>query len=85
MKFFNTDDDVEGDLDTILLNPVVSTIRKWRTFKQLRWLQLLNRLVDLDEIYNGGDDIEYNLDSVIFNVIFSIIPKWLTFKLLRWL
>jgi hypothetical protein len=26
-------DDIEDDLDSILLNPVASTIPKWRTFK----------------------------------------------------
>jgi hypothetical protein len=51
------DDDIEDDLDSILLNPVASTISKWRTFKILRWAQLLNRLVDLDEIFCGGDGI----------------------------
>jgi hypothetical protein len=54
-------DGIEYYLDHILLNPVVSTIPKWRTFKLLRWAQLLNRLVDLDEILYGGDDIEYCL------------------------
>jgi hypothetical protein len=44
------DDDIEDDLDSMLLNPVTSTISKWRTFKFLRWAQLLNRLLDLDEI-----------------------------------
>jgi hypothetical protein len=55
------DDDIEGDLDSILLNPVASTITKWRTFKLLRWAQLLDRLVGLNEILYGGDDIEYYL------------------------
>jgi hypothetical protein len=45
--------------DYILFNPVASTIPKWRTFKLLTWVQLLNRLVDLDEILYGGDGIEY--------------------------
>jgi hypothetical protein len=36
------DDDIEGDLDSIPLNPVASTIPKWRTFKLLWWVQLLN-------------------------------------------
>jgi hypothetical protein len=35
-------DDIEDDLVSILLNPVASTISKWRTFKVLRWAQLLN-------------------------------------------
>jgi hypothetical protein len=54
-------DDVEDDIDSILLNLVASTIPKWRTFKHLRWVQLLNQLVDLDEILYGGDGIEYCL------------------------
>jgi hypothetical protein len=52
------DDDIEDDLDYILFNPVVSAIPKWRTFKLLRWVQLLNRLVDLDDILYGGDGTE---------------------------
>jgi hypothetical protein len=51
-------DDIEYDLDSILFITVSSTIPKWRTFKLLKWVQLLNRLVDLDEILCGGDDIE---------------------------
>jgi hypothetical protein len=53
--------DVEDDIDSILLNLVASTIPKLRTFKLLRWAQLLNQLVDLDEILYGGDGIEYCL------------------------
>jgi hypothetical protein len=33
-------DDIEGDLDSILLNLVASTIPKWRTFNPLWWAQL---------------------------------------------
>jgi hypothetical protein len=54
-------DGIKDDLDSILLNPVALTISKWRTFKLLRWAQLLNRLVDLDEILCGGYGIEYCL------------------------
>jgi hypothetical protein len=46
-------DDIEDDLDSILLNSVASTVQKWRTFKLLRWVQLLNRLVYLDGISRG--------------------------------
>jgi hypothetical protein len=53
-------DGIEDNLDSILLNPVASTIRYW-TFKLQMWVQLLNRLVNLDEILCGGDDIEYCL------------------------
>jgi hypothetical protein len=42
-------DDIEDDLDCIIFNAAASTIPKWRTFKLLRWVQLLNLLVDLDE------------------------------------
>jgi hypothetical protein len=41
-------DGIEDDSDTILLNPVASTIPKWRTFKLLQWVQLLNCLVDFN-------------------------------------
>jgi hypothetical protein len=33
-----------------VFNPVAPTIPKWRAFKLLRWVQLLNRLVDLGEM-----------------------------------
>jgi hypothetical protein len=54
-------DDIESDLDSILLNPVALTIPKWWTFKLLRWVHLLNRLTDSDEILYVGDGIEYCL------------------------
>jgi hypothetical protein len=53
-------EDVEDDIDYILLNIVASNIPKWWTFN-LRWAQLLNRLMDLNEISYGGDGIEYCL------------------------
>jgi hypothetical protein len=53
-------------------------------FKFLRWAQLFNRLVDLDEILCSGDGVEYYLDFTLCNPIASTIPKWRTFKLLRW-
>lgn len=34
---------IEGDHEAILLNIVASTIQKWRTFKLLRWLQILQQ------------------------------------------
>jgi hypothetical protein len=55
-------DDIECDLDSILLNPVASNISKWRTFKLLRRVYLLNQLVDLDEILNFGNGIKGYLD-----------------------
>jgi hypothetical protein len=41
-EIFYGDDDIEGDLDFILPNPVASTIPKWRTFNLLWCVQLLN-------------------------------------------
>jgi hypothetical protein len=55
------DDDIEDDLDFMLFNPVASTISKWRTFKILRIVHLLNRLVDLDEILYCGNGIKGDL------------------------
>jgi hypothetical protein len=48
-------DDIEDDLNSFLFNAVASTVPKWWTFKLLRWVQLLNRSVDLDEILCGGE------------------------------
>jgi hypothetical protein len=50
-------DDIKGDLDSVLFNVVASTIPKWPAFNLLRWVQLLNRLVNLDEMLCGGDGI----------------------------
>jgi hypothetical protein len=36
-------DNIEDDLDYMLFNPVASTVSKWRRFKLLRRLHLLNR------------------------------------------
>jgi hypothetical protein len=47
------DDDIEGGLDFIALNPVASTTSKWRTYELLRWTQILNRWMVLDEIFMG--------------------------------
>jgi hypothetical protein len=57
-------DVIEDYLESILFNTVTSTIPKWWTFKLLRWVQLLNRLVDLGEILYGDDSIEYRLHSL---------------------
>jgi hypothetical protein len=73
--------DVENDRDSILFNSVASIISKWRTFKLLRWVQLLNRLVDLDETLCGSDDIEDGLDFILFSTVVSTVRKWRTFKL----
>jgi hypothetical protein len=56
------DDDIEDDLDSMLLNPVASTISKWRTFKCLRRMNLLNRFVDLDEMLYCGNGIKGDFD-----------------------
>jgi hypothetical protein len=58
---YRDDDDIEEYLHSILFNAVASTIPKWRTLKLLRWVQLLNRLADLDKILYGGDGTEYCL------------------------
>jgi hypothetical protein len=57
-EIFLGGDNVEYYLDFLLFNPVAPTAPKLRTFKLLRWVQLLNRLVDLDEMLYGGDDIK---------------------------
>jgi hypothetical protein len=77
-------DGIEYYLDYILFNSVASTIPKWWTFKLLRLVLLLKRLVDLDEILYEDDDIEGDLDSILINPATSTIPKWWTFELLWW-
>jgi hypothetical protein len=47
-------DDIEGDVDAIFFNLVASTVPYWRTFKLLRWVHMLNRMVDLVEILYCG-------------------------------
>jgi hypothetical protein len=42
--------------------------------KHLRWVQLLNQLVDLDEILYGCDNIEGDLGYIFFNLVASTIP-----------
>jgi hypothetical protein len=45
---------IEGDLDAVLLNPVTSTIPKWRTFKLLRWMQNMHQSTwDHENVYTG--------------------------------
>jgi hypothetical protein len=51
-------DDVEDNIDSTLLNLVASTTPKLRKFNLLRLVQLLNRLMNLDEILYEGDGIE---------------------------
>jgi hypothetical protein len=72
-------DDIEDDLNSILFNPVASTILKWRTFKRMRWAQLLDLLVDLDEILYGGDGNEYCLlYAYVGKVGVTLVTKLLT-------
>jgi hypothetical protein len=64
-------DATEDDLDSMLFNPVASTISKWQTFKFLRSLHLLNRLVDLDKILYCGNGIKGDLDHSKMGVCLS--------------
>jgi hypothetical protein len=58
-----------------VMRPKVASITpKWRTFKPLRWVKILNRLLDLDEILHKGDDTEGDLDIIFFNLVSSTIP-----------
>jgi hypothetical protein len=57
------DGDIEGGVDSILLNPIASTFRKRWTFELLRWVQLLKLLVDLDDMLYGSDTIQVDLYS----------------------
>jgi hypothetical protein len=56
----------QGYLNVTFFNLVASAIPKCWMFTFLRWAQLLNRLVDLDECLYGGDGIEYYLDYILF-------------------
>jgi hypothetical protein len=56
------DDGIEDDVNSMLFNPVASTISKWRTFKLLRRVHLLKRLVHLDELLYCGNGIKGGLD-----------------------
>jgi hypothetical protein len=68
-------DSVEYYIEYILFNPVASTIPEWRSVKFLRWSQILNRLVDLDEVLYGTEGIEYYLGYILFNLVALTIPK----------
>jgi hypothetical protein len=54
--------EIEDDLYATIFYLAASTVPKWRTFKLLRWEQLLNWLVDLAQIFYGDDDIEGDVD-----------------------
>jgi hypothetical protein len=45
----------------------------------MRWLLLLNRLMDLDDILYGDDYIEGDLDSILLNPVASTVSKLRTF------
>jgi hypothetical protein len=55
-------DGIQDDLDSILFNPIPSTISKWRTFKLLKWMHPLNKLADMDGILYCGNGIKGDLD-----------------------
>jgi hypothetical protein len=58
------DGDIEGGVDSILLNHIASTFRILWMFVLLRWVQLLKLLVDLDDMLYGGDTIQVDLYSM---------------------
>jgi hypothetical protein len=49
-------------MKVIICSLAASIIPKWRPFKFLSWVHLLNRLVNLDKILYGRDDIEDHLE-----------------------
>jgi hypothetical protein len=57
--------DLDENFVEVMTLKVMSITPKWRTFKLLRWVQLLNHLVDLDEILFGGDYIEEDREYLI--------------------
>jgi hypothetical protein len=71
--------------DSIYFNSLDLTVQKLQMFELLRWMHLLNRLVDYDEILYGGDAIKDYLDAIFLNPVASTIPRLLMFKLLRWM
>jgi hypothetical protein len=64
--------------NSMLFNPIASTISKWWMFKLLRKVQLLNRLVDLDEILYYGNYIKGDLDHSKMAVCLSPTNNFLT-------
>jgi hypothetical protein len=75
----------EDDPDSMSFNSLALTVQKLQMFELLRWMQLLNRLVDYDEILYGGYDIKDDLDAIFLNPVASTIPRLLMFILLRWM
>jgi hypothetical protein len=70
------DDNIEDNLDCMLFNPVDSTISERWTFKLLRKVHLVNRLVDLDEILYCGNGIKGDLDYSKMAVCLSPTNKF---------
>jgi hypothetical protein len=58
---------IDSESDCMLFSLVSSTIAKCRTFKLLRCIHILNRLVDLDEIV-------YENNTMLFSLVASTIP-----------
>jgi hypothetical protein len=56
------DDDIEDNVNSMLFSHVASTISKWPTFKLLRNVHLLNRLVDLAGFFYCGNGIKDDLN-----------------------
>jgi hypothetical protein len=63
-------------MDSILLILVASTVLKWRSFKLLKWVQLLNRVSGFGEILCVDDNIKFDLDSILLNDVDIPISKW---------
>jgi energy-converting hydrogenase Eha subunit F len=63
---------IQADLAITVLNPVASTIPKWRTFKLLRWVHPLNRL---DEILYFDNGIKGDLHHSKMVVCLSVLAR----------
>jgi tryptophan 2,3-dioxygenase len=68
-------DGIEDDHDYILFNAVASTIPKWLTFKVLRWVQILNRLVDLDKMYECRESRHISSSQNFLLIIIILLEK----------
>jgi hypothetical protein len=69
-------DNIEDDLHSLLLNSIASTIPKWRIFKLLRSVKLLNWLVDLDVIFYCGNSTKGDLDHSKLSVCRATSNFW---------
>jgi hypothetical protein len=54
---------------------LASSIPNWLTFKLLRLVQILNRLLYLVEMLYGSDDVEDDIDSMLLNLLAPSIRK----------